>query len=68
MLKEWRKKAYFSQAGLADKLGVAQNTVSCWEHGNAIPDIFTIEKLSKLLNVPVTDIIEHFKVFEKKEK
>ena len=65
MLKEWRKKAYYTQAELADKLGVVQNTVSCWEHGKAVPDIFTIEKLSILLNVPVTDIIEHFKVLVK---
>ena len=68
MLKEWRKKAYYTQESLAAELGVSQNTVCCWEHGKAIPDIFTIEKLSKLLNVPVTDIIEHFKGFEKKEK
>lgn len=62
MLKEWRKKAYFTQAELAKKLGVAQNTVSCWEHGNAIPDIFTAEKLSKILNIPISDIIKHFKL------
>ena len=62
MLKEWRKKAYLTQAELAKQLGVAQNTVSCWERGNAIPDIFTAEKLSKILNVPITDIIEHFKL------
>ncbi len=67
MLKEWRKNAYFTQAELAKQLGVAQNTVSCWEHGNAVPDIFTAEKLSKILDVPITDIICHFKLSENKE-
>ena len=62
MLKEWRKKAYFTQTELAKQLGVAQNTVSCWERGNAIPDIFTTEKLSEILNVPITEIIKHFKL------
>lgn len=68
MLREWRKKAYFTQYSLADALGVNQSTVCGWEHGKSVPDVFTIEKLSKLLNVPVTSIIEYFKGFEKKEK
>ena len=61
VLKQWRKKAYFTQAELAEKLGIAQNTVSSWEHGRTIPDIITIEKLSVLLNVPLVDIINYFK-------
>ena len=65
MLKEWRKKAYLTQIALAEKLGVSQNTVSCWEHGTAMPDILTVERLSNVINVPVTDIIEHFKSVKK---
>lgn len=65
MLKDWRKKAYYTQAELAGKLGVSQNTVSFWEHGRSVPDIFTVEKLSILLNVSVMDIIKHFKSFVK---
>ncbi len=61
MLKKWRKKAGLTQAELAEQLGVSQNTVSYWEIGKVKPDLLTAERLAAALNVPVADLIEHFK-------
>lgn len=50
-LKELRLEAHLSQAELAQKMGVGQNTVSTWELGARQPDYDTLIKLAKYFEV-----------------
>lgn len=50
-LKELRIEANMTQATLAQKMGVSQNTVSSWELGTRQPDYDTLLKLSRLFDV-----------------
>lgn len=60
MLKELRIKAKLTQAELARKLNVTQQTVSQWESGNAKPTIDTIVKIAKVLKTEFTIVAECF--------
>lgn len=53
-LKEVRKRNLLTQQELADKLGVSLVTVSRWENGERTPNITIMDKLSKMLNVPIS--------------
>lgn len=50
-IAEFRKKSGFSQAELAAKVGIAQNTLSQYERGIRTPKHDTILKISDFLNV-----------------
>ena len=39
------------QREMAEDLGIAQSTLSCWENGLRSPDLDMIAKISKYLNV-----------------
>ena len=41
-----RKKKGLSQKELGDKLFVSNNTVSKWERGTLLPDIYNIKKFN----------------------
>ena len=56
-LSALRKKAGVSQETLADQLGVSRQAVSNWERDLSEPDIGTINKISELLHVPVSDLM-----------
>ena len=43
---EFRKKLNLSQEQLAEKLGVARQTISKWELGETFPDILQVQLLS----------------------
>ena len=53
-----RRKEAWSQADLADKLGVTSQAVSKWECGNAIPDINILLELSHLYKVTINEMLE----------
>ena len=53
-----RRKEAWSQADLADKLGVTSQAVSKWECGNAIPDIDILLELSHLYKVTINEMLE----------
>lgn len=50
-LKYLRKKKKIEQQIMAEDLGVAQSTLSCWENGIRTPDLDTIAKIAKYLNI-----------------
>ena len=56
-----RKKMGLTQVGLAKKVNFSDKAVSRWEKGEVLPDIETLETLSKVFNVPFSYLIEeHF--------
>lgn len=54
---ELRKKHGFSQEQLADKLGVARQTVSKWEIGETSPDIKQAQAIAKIFNVSLDELM-----------
>ena len=55
-IKELRKECELSQKTLADKIGVAQNTIAQYESGIAKPSLEVLVKLAQILNAS-TDYI-----------
>lgn len=41
-IREWRRGAGLSQAGLAERIGTTQSAVSRWEHGREEPRLSTL--------------------------
>lgn len=62
-IQEIRKSKGIKQKELAEKLGIAANTLSQYETGNREPDIETTKKIAKELGVTVDELI-----WVKKEK
>lgn len=55
-ISELRKKKNLSQEILAEKVGVARQTISKWELGETSPDLKQAKKLSKILNVSLDEL------------
>lgn len=58
-ITKYRKEYGYSQAQLADLLGVSQSAVSQWELGKTLPDLLTAQKLAVLCGVLIEDLIEN---------
>lgn len=52
-----RKEKCLTQKELADKLGVTDKAVSCWENGKNYPDIEIFESLGNELGVSISELI-----------
>ena len=52
-----RKKAGLSQNDIAEKLFVTRQAVSRWEQGDTVPEIETLQAISKLFNVTINDLL-----------
>lgn len=53
-----RKKNGYSQEQLADKLGIARQTISKWENGQAVPELNGLILLSELYGVTIDRIVK----------
>lgn len=53
-----RKQNGYSQEQLADKLGIARQTISKWENGQAIPELSGLIALSELYGVTIDRIVK----------
>ena len=53
-----RKQNGYSQEQLADKLGIARQTISKWENGQAIPELNGLILLSDLYGVTIDRIVK----------
>lgn len=58
-IKILREKQKLTQSQLAEKLCVSDKTVSKWETGESVPDIFNCDALAQLYNVELKDLIYH---------
>lgn len=57
-IREARKKAGYTQEEIAKTLGVTQAAVNQWESGATRPRLEHIKKLSDILKIPVTELIQ----------
>ena len=58
-ISELRKKSGLSQEELADKVGVARQTISKWELGETSPDLKQSKELSKIFNVSLDELTDN---------
>ncbi len=56
-IRHLREKKGFTQAELADQLGVSSKAVSKWETAKGLPDISLIEPLACALSVSVAELL-----------
>ena len=47
----------FTQAGLAEKLGYSDKSISKWERGDGIPDVFCLKRMADLFGVTVDALL-----------
>lgn len=52
-----RKSRRWTQAGLAERVGVDTETISRFERGATLPSLLTLEKLSQCLRVGVGELL-----------
>ncbi len=55
-LKEFITKSGLKQSHIASKLGISNNTLSCYISGRRNPKVNTAKKLADILNCSVADI------------
>lgn len=56
-IAEERKKAGFTQAGLAERLGYSDKSISKWERGDGIPDVFCLKRMAELFGVTLDSLL-----------
>ena len=63
LISEARKRAGFTQAELADRLGSHQSVVARWETGRTIPDFATVRRVVRAagfeLGVSIQPVDDH---------
>ena len=57
----YRKAAGMTQAEVAEKINYSDKSVSKWESGNGVPDIYILLQLASLFNVTVNDLVGNSK-------
>ena len=58
-IMELRKTSGLSQEELAEKIGVARQTISKWELGETSPDLKQAKELSKIFNVSLDELTDN---------
>lgn len=61
-----RKERDITQKELADLIGVSDRTISKWENGSTVPDLETIKKLCKELEISPDSIVKSEKNYKDK--
>lgn len=56
-MRSLRKEQNLTQRELAAKLYVTPSTVSKWENGVAVPDIYAVTNMADVFGVPVTELL-----------
>lgn len=67
-LIQYRKTAGLTQAEVAEKIHYSDKSVSKWESGNGVPDVYTLVQLAKLYNVDVNAFLGEEPIAKQKEK
>lgn len=58
-IMELRKKSGLSQEELAEKVGVARQTISKWELGETSPDLKQAKELSKIFKISIDELVDN---------
>lgn len=58
-IAELRKKNNLLQEELAEKVGVARQTISKWEIGDTTPDINQVKIISKIFNISIDELVDN---------
>lgn len=61
-ISKLRKEKKYTQANLAEMLNVSSKTISKWETGNGLPDIFMLKELAEVLEVSPLELINGNKI------
>lgn len=56
-LKLYRLRKKITQSQLAKKLNIKQSTISSWETGINIPDIYTLIEITQILDISLNELI-----------
>lgn len=56
-LRVLRKQKQLSQSDLANELMVTRQTVSSWENGKSLPDVYTLSRIAELFGVSLDDLM-----------
>lgn len=56
-IRQLRTEKGYSQAALAEKIGVSQQAVTQWETGDAMPRADKLPELARLLGCKVDDLL-----------
>lgn len=56
---ELRKRIKMSQEELADKVDVSRQTVSNWETGQTIPDLYQAKKIADIFKITIDELIDN---------
>ena len=56
-LAYYRKEAGLTQAELAEKINYSDKSVSKWEQGNGVPDVYVLMQLAQLYGVTLNDLV-----------
>ncbi|MFW5651054.1 MAG: helix-turn-helix domain-containing protein [Acetivibrio ethanolgignens] len=69
-IAECRKEQNYTQAVLAEKLGITDRAISKWENGKSMPDASIMLELCELLKISVNELLtgEHIAMDNYKEK
>ena len=57
-IAEMRKVNKMTQRELAEKLNVSDKVISKWETGKSLPDVETMPRISKALNISISELYE----------
>ncbi|MCM1253825.1 MAG: DUF5680 domain-containing protein [Clostridium sp.] len=57
-LQQLRKQNGLSQEELADKIGIARQTISKWENGQAVPELNGLIALSRLYGITIDSMVK----------
>ncbi|MFD1393254.1 helix-turn-helix transcriptional regulator [Lacticaseibacillus jixianensis] len=57
-LRYQRKQLHLSQESLAQELHVTRQTISNWENGKSLPDIYSLIAISNIFGVSLDDLIK----------
>jgi transcriptional regulator with XRE-family HTH domain len=62
--KELLKAKGFTQVELAKSIGCGQSLISQWIRGDCEPNLMTLVNMSRVLKVPVDELIAHLRGVE----
>lgn len=60
-IKEKRIEQGLSQQALANMIGVTHASISYWENGVNIPNVFDVWKIADVLNISIDELVGRLK-------